>query len=337
MEGSEENRLPESVSSRSGSAETGAGTTEDKAGNVAELSSSQSTVPDVEPVGWFRYQTDKKARGFDECDVVVRQTAYRRIVEHLSADTSREYGGLLLGFEAPLSHTGKIAVWVISALPAQYTEGTRSRLTFTQETWAEFDNQTEQLRKLGIALKRIGWYHSHPGHGIFLSPYDLNVCADFCRPTHVALVVDPIRNEGGFFVRGSEGYAPDDPQGFWELCDVQIQSLVIWRNLTRVLINEIAVAMTHPERGEVEALSEAATSVPASALRADADEPEVKKTSNEDGQPAGEEPGIDKERSGENAAGSSSEGQLQSRKSSLLSRFGKSFKGLVPKRTKKAS
>jgi proteasome lid subunit RPN8/RPN11 len=42
----------------------------------------------------------------------------------------------------------------------------------------------------------VGWYHSHPGHGCFLSSTDVATqrCM-FDRPYHTALVVDPVRRE----------------------------------------------------------------------------------------------------------------------------------------------
>jgi hypothetical protein len=86
-----------------------------------------------------------------------------------------------------------------------------------------------------VPLQKIGWYHSHPNISIFLSHWDLNVCKDFdCRRTPIALVVDPVRNRGGFFVGGKEGYQAQCPQGFYEKCDLHPESLVTWSNMVRV-------------------------------------------------------------------------------------------------------
>jgi proteasome lid subunit RPN8/RPN11 len=166
-----------------------------------------------------------------DCNVIMRQSLYRKIVSHLKADTTRERGGLLLGYEEHLPNLSRPTVVVVEALPAQHTEASVTRLTFTLETWAEFERQTDALRERGFNYRRVGWYHSHPGHGIFLSAYDLNVCADFPSPTQVALVIDPISNDGGFFVRGESGYRSDAPQGFWEWPDSSNTSIVEWRSL----------------------------------------------------------------------------------------------------------
>lgn len=47
-------------------------------------------------------------------------------------------------------------------------------------------------------LQIVGWYHSHPGHGIFLSSYDQFIHENFfSAPGMVALVVDP-RDDDAF-------------------------------------------------------------------------------------------------------------------------------------------
>ena len=44
-----------------------------------------------------------------------------------------------------------------------------------------------------------GWWHSHPNLGVFLSSVDIKTMEMFNRGFHVALVVDPVRNERAFF------------------------------------------------------------------------------------------------------------------------------------------
>ena len=46
----------------------------------------------------------------------------------------------------------------------------------------------------------LGWHHTHPNFGIFLSGYDLFIHQHFFSEYwQIALVVDPLRNEFGFF------------------------------------------------------------------------------------------------------------------------------------------
>jgi proteasome lid subunit RPN8/RPN11 len=49
-------------------------------------------------------------------------------------------------------------------------------------------------------LRIVGWFHSHPGFGAFLSTTDVHTQeAFFYESYQVALVIDPIKNELGFF------------------------------------------------------------------------------------------------------------------------------------------
>jgi proteasome lid subunit RPN8/RPN11 len=182
--------------------------------------------------GMRRFRCPGEQRRPGDCDIVLTQSVYRRVVEHLKADTTREHGGLLLGLEVAAPGTGCATVVIVHALPAQFSEGTPVRLVLTEQTWAEFDRLTQQYAATGLTLKRVGWYHSHPNITIFLSRWDLDVCKLFDRPAQVALVIDPVQDRGAFFVRGSQGYRSDQPQGFIELCDLQPETVVTWSNVS---------------------------------------------------------------------------------------------------------
>lgn len=166
-----------------------------------------------------------------DCHVAILQSTYLAIFEHLKSDTSREQGGLLLGYELR-STDGPDVVVVTGALKAKHSTGTPLRLEMPAETWQAFDEATEQLRGLGFAVKRVGWYHSHPSLGIFLSKWDIDVCSNFPKATHIALVIDPVGNKGGFFVHGTGQYRPHDPHGCFEIHDVKKEPVINWSNAT---------------------------------------------------------------------------------------------------------
>lgn len=170
----------------------------------------------------------------EDCDIIIFQSVYHRICKHLADDTTREHGGLLLGHVSYPDDATPPTIIITNSLPAMSTHGTKVSLTFTEETWLAFQREADELDRLGVTLKRLGWYHSHPGLGIFLSNYDLDVCTNFNRPHHVALVVDPVRDAGGFFVRGEDGYRQRHPQGFWEFPDLRAGSIVTWKNMREV-------------------------------------------------------------------------------------------------------
>ena len=61
-------------------------------------------------------------------------------------------------------------------------------------------------------LRIVGWWHSHPNFGCFLSSIDLLTQKSFFYKSYqVALVVDPVRNELEFFTLDKstqKGYKP---------------------------------------------------------------------------------------------------------------------------------
>lgn len=60
--------------------------------------------------------------------------------------------------------------------------------------------QRIKKKKNNDKLRVIGWWHSHPNLGCFLSPTDLLTQKYFfSKPYQVALVIDPIRDEFEFF------------------------------------------------------------------------------------------------------------------------------------------
>ncbi|MFX1398654.1 MAG: Mov34/MPN/PAD-1 family protein [Promethearchaeota archaeon] len=66
----------------------------------------------------------------------------------------------------------------------------------------EFNESLEKLKKKtnNKGLRGVGWWHSHPNFGVFLSPTDVKTHTYFFpESVFVALVVDPIRDEFEFF------------------------------------------------------------------------------------------------------------------------------------------
>ncbi len=73
-----------------------------------------------------------------------------------------------------------------------------TNVTFTAETWAHIQ---EQMDRLHADRKMIGWYHTHPGFGIFLSDMDIFICDNFFNlPWQIAFVYDPISGDEGNFI-----------------------------------------------------------------------------------------------------------------------------------------
>ena len=77
----------------------------------------------------------------------------------------------------------------------------------------------EELKERYPDKELVGWYHTHPRMGIFLSEYDTWLHRNFFpEPYQVALVIEPHSATGGFFIRQPDGSL--DPRqyfGFYEL------------------------------------------------------------------------------------------------------------------------
>lgn len=70
----------------------------------------------------------------------------------------------------------------------------------------ELGKVVDRLKKASPNDIIVGWYHSHPGHGLFLSELDLSTQRMVFRESyHVALVVDPIRGRYKFFKLTHDG------------------------------------------------------------------------------------------------------------------------------------
>lgn len=76
-----------------------------------------------------------------------------------------------------------------------------------------FDEQFQKVKIKNNNLLNIGWWHSHPNFGCFLSAIDLTTQRELYRDPHMtALVVDPIRNDLKFFKlddSADKGYRED--------------------------------------------------------------------------------------------------------------------------------
>jgi proteasome lid subunit RPN8/RPN11/LysM repeat protein len=109
------------------------------------------------------------------------------IWEHVNTDHEREVGGVLAGRMIE----GRAHIEV--ALPALRADGHRTHVTFTHDVWEDVLATPD--------LHLVGWYHSHPGFGIFLSEYDKFIQTNFFVTDGMsALVVDPHTEASGWFV-----------------------------------------------------------------------------------------------------------------------------------------
>lgn len=129
--------------------------------------------------------------------VFVERQAESQLIQHLSIDRSTETGGVVVGEAYFCPETRKHYTEIVGSIAATHTVGNAVHFQFTPECWSSiFRNQKQYYPGSTI----VGWYHSHPGHGIFLSGTDLNTQRlSFNKIWQIAVVFDPQRREIGYF------------------------------------------------------------------------------------------------------------------------------------------
>ena len=115
----------------------------------------------------------------------------KKIEDHCFSETQIEVGGFLVGYlEGDTAH-------VTNVFPAKHSVGASTQLTFTHDSWNAI---YEQLEKEPEGSSLIGWFHSHPNFGVFLSDHDKFIQANFFKQDgQITVVVDPIRGKRGWF------------------------------------------------------------------------------------------------------------------------------------------
>jgi len=157
------------------------------------MSSHSSASPDAMRAGLRRGRPIGTIHR-DAFSILIRKTVLEEILDYSERDLRRELGGFLLG-EARAGADRHVVVRHF--LPAADVHSQRTSLTFTHETWAAMAREAARCYPEDMV---VGWHHTHPGLGVFLSGYDLFIHRHFFNePWQIALVVDPRRRELGFF------------------------------------------------------------------------------------------------------------------------------------------
>jgi COP9 signalosome complex subunit 5 len=125
-------------------------------------------------------------------DVRISSLALLKMVTHARSGGSIEIMGIMLG-----SIQGdSFIVTDAFRLPV---EGTETRVNAQEEANEYQVNYLEKLRQAGRDEVPVGWYHSHPGYGCWLSGIDVQTQAQqqaYQEPS-VAVVIDPERTMSG--------------------------------------------------------------------------------------------------------------------------------------------
>ena len=122
-------------------------------------------------------------------------SALQSIRRHARSSPEMEICGVLVGEHS----SGRTLV--VGAIEGEGAAQGDAHVTFTQETWVSIHKEKDaQFPDQAI----VGWYHSHPGFGVFLSDHDLFIHENFFSGLEqLAWVYDPHSDEEACF--GWEG------------------------------------------------------------------------------------------------------------------------------------
>ena len=128
-------------------------------------------------------------------NIYILQSVYKEIHEFTKDKLTVESGGMLMGYTVQAN--GKTNIIIDGFIEGKHSEGTPTTLKFTHETWDHVHKEADEHFPND---KIIGWIHTHPNFGIFLSNYDKFIHQNFFNDENqIAYVVDPIQHIEGFF------------------------------------------------------------------------------------------------------------------------------------------
>ena len=162
--------------------------------------------------------------------IIAHLDVYAAIAEHAIDSLPNETGGFLLGHVA---HDERRQSWHIEVDETVRVDPRTQDPVHFSFTWRDVDRVRTYRESQRKAL--IGWYHTHPDLGIFLSETDLEKTHRvlFSESFQLALVYDPVRGRAGYF--------------FWEGPQLIDASQAVWREFD-IAIAEAPESTPVPER-----------------------------------------------------------------------------------------
>ncbi|MCO5552005.1 hypothetical protein L7F22_005513 [Adiantum nelumboides] len=146
-------------------------------------------------------------------NVRISALALLKMVVHARSGGTIEVMGIMQG----KTEGDTIIVMDAFVLPV---EGTETRVNAQADAYEYMVEYAQTNKKVGRQENVVGWYHSHPGYGCWLSGIDVNTQLQnqkYQEP-FLAVVIDPTRTvsagkvEIGAFRTYPEGYKPPDEQ-----------------------------------------------------------------------------------------------------------------------------
>lgn len=132
-------------------------------------------------------------------DILFLEQAFNDAKNHSLTSLRREVAGFIIGPPPEKQPDGRYVVHITQMIPAGHTNMQGASVTYTPESWRQihdwlYENYPNEEQII------VGWYHTHPGFGIFLSNMDLFIHRNFFpQKWHIALVLDPVNKKSGYF------------------------------------------------------------------------------------------------------------------------------------------
>jgi len=126
-----------------------------------------------------------------------------KVAEHAQSGGYREVVGVLIGRVVDQTI-------VIEDAVSGGIESTQTRAKLPPETMAKI---ADDIVKQRIQGNIVGWYHSHPRHGIFMSDVDAETHSNLQQFSSyiAAMVIDPTTDQVGFFTLDGSGKSQSIP------------------------------------------------------------------------------------------------------------------------------
>ncbi len=139
-----------------------------------------------------------KNRSFDEQGVFslyILESEIETIQKHLDENPEIESGGLLIGHPfININNPGNVFTLVVDSARVKSANSSIGHYTVSPE------ELVRARSKIPEGLISVGWYHSHPGHGVFLSGADMAIMESiYCSNWQIAFVFDTFSRKSGFF------------------------------------------------------------------------------------------------------------------------------------------
>ncbi|MDD1770396.1 MAG: Mov34/MPN/PAD-1 family protein [Methanomassiliicoccales archaeon] len=145
-------------------------------------------------------------------DLYISKVSAEKMVNHAKryGRLGKEAMGFMLG---DVCEHGRHRFAIVRDIVTGALLSSSDRVRFDSDSYSELFSE---LDSSGFDYVIVGWYHSHPGYGCFMSQTDLKTqLASFRESYHTAVVIDPLLKEIQAFRLRGKGYAHVDFAVYW--------------------------------------------------------------------------------------------------------------------------